>query len=142
MGEAGARSAGRPTPGRATVSFVIARHEGGDALEVLCVSPVAGESTLPVFANREAARRFLRSGRLRFGQLGSGWRVKRCPGGALAALLLAPRASVRRIALDPSPVTLCGDYVAAPTAGVAELAPWSPGSEVREVKDTDDAGGG
>ena len=141
MGEAGARSAGRPTPGRATVSFVIARHEG-DALEVLCVSPVAGESTLPVFANREAARRFLRSGRLRFGQLGSGWRVKRCPGGALAALLLAPCAGVRRIVLDPSPETLCGDYVAAPATDVADLALWSPGQESREVKDTHGAGGG
>ncbi len=126
MGEVGARSVSRPAPGRATVSYVIAR-QGGAGLEVLCVSPVAGERTLPAFTNREAARRFLRSGPLRFGLLGSGWRVKGCPGGAPAALLLAPRAGVRRIVLDPSPETLRGDYVAAPTTGVAELALRSPG---------------
>ena len=110
-------------------------------MEVLCVSPGAGERTLPVFTNREAARRFLRSGPLRFGLLRSGWRAKRCPGGALAALLLAPRAGLRRIVLDPSPETLCGEYVAAPAAGVAELAPWSPAQEVGELKDTEGAGG-
>ena len=137
MGEAGTRFEG-PRAGRATVAvFVIVRH-GGDALEVLCVSPGGAERKLPVFSGREAARRFLRSSPLRFGLPGSGWRVKRCPGGALAALLLAPRAGVRRIVLDPSPQTLCGDYVAAPATGVTELALWSPVSGEREVKDAGD----
>lgn len=134
MSEAGARWAGLPS-GYAEVSFVIARH-GGDVLEVLCVSPVAGERTLPAFTDREAARRFLRSCPLRFGLLGSGWRVRRCPGGALAALLLAPRAGLRRVVLDPSPKTLCGEYLAAPAAGVAGLAVWPLAQEAREAKDT------
>ncbi len=43
----------------------------------LCVTSATGAKTLPVFSDREAARRFLRASPLRFNLLGSGWRTWR-----------------------------------------------------------------
>ena len=123
MSDATRHSIGRLTLGYPAVSYVIARHEN-DSSEVLCVLPASGEKTLPVFASREAARRFLRSGPLRFGLLGSGWRVRKSSGGELASLLFGPRTGVRRVVLDPSPEVLIGDYAATPTVDTANLVPW------------------
>ena len=112
MGEAvRSSSTGHPASERPVVPYVIARHEG-EGSEVLCILPASGERTLPVFTGREAARRFLCSGSLRFGLLGSGWRVRKASGGELVSLLFGPHADVRRVALDPSPETLAGDYAA------------------------------
>jgi hypothetical protein len=97
---------------------VIVRQEDGSE-KVLCVLPASGEKTLPAFASRETARRFLCFGSLRYGLLESGWRVRKLTGGELASLFSAgPQAGVRRIALDPSPEALLGGY----TAEAARLA--------------------
>ncbi len=61
MGEATRHFSRQQASGRPIVSYVIARHEE-DGSEVLCVSHASGERTLPVFTDRETARRFLRSG--------------------------------------------------------------------------------
>ena len=111
MGEAVQPSTSHPASGRPVVPYVISRRRG-DGSEVLCVLPASGERTLPVFTGREAARRFLCSCSLRFGLLGSGWRVRKFSGGELSSLLFGPHADVRRVALDPSPETLAGDYAA------------------------------
>ncbi len=86
---------GRQASGRPVVSYVIARHEEDDS-EVLCVSHASGERTLPVFTDRETVRRFLRSGSLRFGLLGSGWHVRKTSGEELGSLLFGSRAVVCR----------------------------------------------
>jgi hypothetical protein len=109
------------TSGRSEASYVLARQES-DGLEVLCVLSASGERTLPVFASRKAARRFLRFGPLRFGLLGSGWRVRGFSSEELSSLLIRCRISVRRVALDPSPEALAGDHVATRTANAAESA--------------------
>ncbi len=111
MDEAVRSSTGNLASGRPGVPYVLARDEG-EGSEVLCVLPTSGERTLPVFTSREAARRFLCSGSLRFGLLRSGWRARKSSGGELVSLLFGPHADVRRVALDPSPETLAGDYAA------------------------------
>jgi hypothetical protein len=67
---------------------------------VLCVTSGPGVKTLPVFTNREAARRFLRASPYRFNLLGSGYRTKEISESEAGALL----------AIDPE--TLFGECAA------------------------------
>ena len=91
-----------------------------DGPRVLCVaSAPAGIKTLPLFSNREAARRFLRSTPLRFGLLGSGWRPRRILGSALGSIFLPGLPDgIRVIALDLSPEVLVGECSAEPLSEV------------------------
>ena len=87
---------------------------------VLCVTPASGIKTLPLFSDREAARRFLRATPLRFGLLGSGWRPRRILGSELDSLfLLGLPAGIRQIALDLCPEDLVGECSAEPLSEVA-----------------------
>jgi hypothetical protein len=91
-----------------------------DGPRVLCVTSASGIKTLPLFSNREAARRFLRATPLRFGLLGFGWRPRRILGSELSSLfLLGLPAGVRVIALDLSPEDLVGECSAEPLSEVA-----------------------
>jgi len=89
--------------------YVIGRIRDGEWSRVLCVTPVSGVKTLPVFSYREAARRFLRASPLRFNLLGSGWRAKEISESEAGAILAKSSGGIRGIMLDPSPETLCGD---------------------------------
>ena len=91
-----------------------------DGSRVLCVTPASGIKTLPLFSDREAARRFLRSTPLRFGLLGSGWRPRRISSSELDSLLLVGlRADIRVIALDLPTEALLGECFTQPVPEVA-----------------------
>ena len=91
-----------------------------DGARVLCVASPSGIKTLPIFSNREAARRFLRATPLRFGLLGSGWRPRRIWRSELGYLSLPKLpAGIRVIALDLSPEALVGECIAEPLSEVA-----------------------
>jgi hypothetical protein len=91
-----------------------------DGPRVLCVTSASGIKTLPLFSNREAARRFLRATPLRFGLLGSGWRPRRISDSELGSLLLVgPPADIRVIALDLPLEALLGECSAQPIPEVA-----------------------
>ena len=91
-----------------------------DGSRVLCVTTVSGIKTLPLFSDREAARRFLRATPLRFGLVGSGWRPRSILGSELGSLsLLGLPAGIRQITLDLCPEDLVGDCSAEPLAEVA-----------------------
>jgi hypothetical protein len=87
---------------------------------VLCVTSASGIKTLPLFSNRETARRFLRATPLRFGLVGSGWRPRRLLESELGSLsLLGLLTDVQVIALDLSPEALVGECSAEPLSEVA-----------------------
>lgn len=91
-----------------------------DGPRALCVASASGIKTLPLFSDREAARRFLRSTPLRFGLLGSGWRPRRILGSELGSLVLfGLPADIRVIALDLSPEILVGECCSEPLQRVA-----------------------
>ena len=91
-----------------------------DGPRVLCVASVSGIKTLPLFTDREAARRFLRATPPRFGLLGRGWRPRRILESELGSLfLLGLPAGIRQIALDLSPEDLVGECTAEPLSEVA-----------------------
>ncbi len=91
-----------------------------DGPRVLCVAPASGIKTLPLFSDREAARRVLRATPLRFGLLESGWRPRRISGSELGSLfLLGITAGIGQIALDLSPEDLVGECSAEPLSEVA-----------------------
>ncbi len=91
-----------------------------DGSRVLCVTSASGIKTLPLFSNREAARRFLRATPLRFGLVGSGWRPRRILGSELGSLyLLGLPAGVRQLALNLCPEDLVGECSAEPLSEVA-----------------------
>ena len=91
-----------------------------DGPSVLCVASASGIRTLPLFSNREAARRFLRATPLRFGLLKSGWRPRRILGSALGSIsFLGLPASIRVFALVLSPEVLVGECFAQPLSEVA-----------------------
>jgi len=90
-----------------------------DGSRVLCVNTVSGIKTLPIFSNREAARRFLRATPLRFGLAGSGWRPRKILGLELGSLsLLGLPAGIRVIGLDLSPEALVGECSSEPLSEV------------------------
>jgi hypothetical protein len=87
---------------------------------VLCVTPASGIKTLPLFSDREAARRFLRATPLRFGLLGSGWRPRRISDSELGSLLLVDLpADIRLIALNPPVEALLGECSTQPVPEAA-----------------------
>jgi hypothetical protein len=87
---------------------------------VLCVTPASGIKTLPLFSDREAARRFLRATPLRFGLLGSGWRPRRLSSSELDSLILVGLpADIRVIALDLPLEDLLGECSTQPIPEVA-----------------------
>ena len=91
-----------------------------DGPRVLCVTSASGIKTLPLFSNREAARRFLRATPLRFGLLSSGWRPRKILSSELGSLsLLGLPAGIRQIALDLCPEDLVGECCAEPLSEVA-----------------------
>jgi hypothetical protein len=91
-----------------------------DGSRVLCVTPASGIKTLPLFSDREAARRFLKATPLRFGLLGSGWRPRRVSDLELGSLLLVGLpADIRVIALDLPVEALLGECFAEPLSEVA-----------------------
>jgi hypothetical protein len=91
-----------------------------DGPRVLCLASGSGIKTLPLFSNREAARRFLRGTPLRFGLLGARWRPRRILGSQLGSLVLfGLPADVRVIALDLPPEALAGELSAEPLSEVA-----------------------
>ena len=91
-------------------NLYVLRNTSEDGPRVLCVASAPGIKTLPLFSNREAARRFLRSTPLRFGLLGSGWRPRRILGSALGSIFLPGLPDgIRVIALDLSPEVLVGE---------------------------------
>jgi hypothetical protein len=97
--------------------YVIGRISEGEGSRVLCVTSGPGVKTLPVFSQREVARRFLRASPLRFDPLGSGWRTRKISA-SVAGVLLARCPDIQGIALDPSPETLCGECATEPLAEV------------------------
>jgi hypothetical protein len=91
-----------------------------DGSRVLCVTSASGSKILPLYSNREAARRFLRASPLRFGLLSSGWRPRRILGSELGSLsLLGLPAGIRQIALDLCPEDMVGECSAEPLSEVA-----------------------
>jgi len=91
-----------------------------DGSRVLCVTPASGIKTLPLFSDREAARRFLRATPLRFGLLGSGWRPRRILASELGSLLLVGLLTdIRVIALDLPIEALLGECSTQPVPEVA-----------------------
>jgi hypothetical protein len=91
-----------------------------DGSRVLCVTSASGIKTLPLFSNREAARRFLRATPHRFRLPGCGWRPRRILGSELSSLfLLGLPAGIRVIALDLCPEELVGECSAQPLLEVA-----------------------
>jgi hypothetical protein len=91
-----------------------------DGSRVLCVTPASGIKTLPLFSDREAARRFLRATPLRFGLVGSGWRPRRISDLELGSLLLVGLpADIQVIVLDLPVEALLGECFAEPLSEVA-----------------------
>ncbi len=98
----------------------VLRKSSEDGPRVLCVAPASGVKTLPLFSDREAARRFLRATPLRFGLLESGWRQRKISGSELGSpFLLGITTGIQQIALDPSPEALIGKCCAEPLSEVA-----------------------
>ena len=116
-----------------STAFYIRRSEGNkndhlyvlgkiseDGSRVLYVTSASGIKTLPLFSNREEARRFLRATSLRFGLLACGWRPRRVLESELGSLfLLGLPAGIGQIALDLSPEALVGECSAEPLSEVA-----------------------
>ena len=89
-----------------------------DGSRVLCVTPASGIKTLPLFSDRDAARRFLRATPLRFGLLGSGWRPRWIS--ELGSLILVGLPTdIRAIALDLPVEALLGECSTQPVPEVA-----------------------
>ena len=86
-----------------------------DGPMVLCVTSASGIKTLPLFSNREAARRFLRATPLRFGLLRSGWRARKVLGSDIGSLfLLGFPTGIRAIGIDLTPEDLVVSAVQSP----------------------------
>ena len=107
-------------PGVTQSNLYVLGKSSEDGSRVLCVTPASGIKTLPLFSDRDAARRFLRATPLRFGLLSSGWRPRRILSSELGSLcLLGLPAGIRHIALDLCPEDMVGECSAEPLAEVA-----------------------
>ncbi len=101
-------------------NLYVLRNTSEDGPRVLCMTSATGIKTLPLFSNREAARRLLRATPLRFGLLGSGWRLGKILGSELGSFSLPGLPpGIRVIALDLSPEVLIGECSAEPLSDVA-----------------------
>ncbi len=69
------------------------------------------QETLPVFSSEEEAEIFFR-----FGGVTGGWRARESGAGELVSVLSGPCASVKKVALDPSP-----EMVVEGTVGLVSL---------------------
>ena len=89
----------RPAPGRGpgTTWWLVAKdgHLCRDLLTVNC----GGGRALPVFSGEGEAEMFVWLG----GAFQDGWRVRETSTGELVSVLCGPYATVRNVALDPSP---------------------------------------
>ena len=86
------------TVGPTVPSYWLVVKLGSALTEVLTIELVDGERVLPVFSHREEALPFLRFGRRR-----DVWQARETTAGELVSVLYGPCASIRRVALDPSP---------------------------------------
>jgi len=80
--------------------WLVSRSVGGRT-NVLVVEVPGGERLLPVFGGAASAEEFVRLSGLA-GAAGGGWFARRSGHGELLAMLIGPRRSVRRVAVDPS----------------------------------------
>ncbi len=81
--------------------WIIARYQASK-LDVLTLDPEADGGYLPVFGFKEEAETFLRL----LGDDGkTGWHSRETSAGELVSVLLAPCAQVKRVALDPLPLS-------------------------------------
>lgn len=89
----------RPAPGRCpgTTWWLVAK-DGHLRTEMLTVG-CGGGRALPVFSGEDEAEMFVWLG----GAFEDGWRVRETSTGELVSMLCGPCASVRSVALDPSP---------------------------------------
>ncbi len=89
----------RPSPGRrpGTAWWLVAK-DGHLRTEMLTVD-CGGGRTLPVFSGEGEAEMFVWFG----GAFEDGWQVRETSTGELVSILCGPCASVRSVALDPSP---------------------------------------
>jgi hypothetical protein len=86
-------------------------------LEVLTVDPNGNGDSLPVFSFEEEAKTFL--GLSENDQEGRRWRSRETTAGELVSVLMAPRAEIRQVTLDPLPLTLGMGTLMAPLCSVA-----------------------
>ena len=89
----------RPAPGRgiSTTWWLVAK-DGHLRTEMLTVD-CGGGRALPVFSGEGEAEMFVWFG----GAFQDGWRIRETSTGELVSILCGPCASVRSVALDPSP---------------------------------------
>ena len=82
--------------------WIIASNQAS-RLDVLTVDPDENDSFLPLFSFEEEAETFLRL----FADAGNTqWSSRETTAGELISVLLAPCAEVKRVALDPLPLSL------------------------------------
>jgi hypothetical protein len=79
-------------------------------MQPLTLDPDGDGGFLPVFSFEEEADAFLQLLRDEEGK-GTGWRIRETTAGELISVLLALCAQVKRIALDPLPLSSCGGAV-------------------------------
>ena len=104
-----AEHAPRQPPG--PVSYWLIAEKRSNGIEVLTIRTNDERETLPVFSSEEEAEIFLR-----LGGVTGGWRARGSGAGELASVLTGPCASVRKVALDPSP-----EMVVEGTVGLVSL---------------------
>lgn len=89
----------RPAPERRTgTTWWLVAKDGHLPKGLLTVEYRSGRA-LPVFSGQGEAEMFVWLG----GAFGDGWRVRETSAGELVSILCGPCASVRSVALDPSP---------------------------------------
>ncbi len=79
--------------------WLIVKHDNA-RMGVLTIDPGSDREVLPVFSFEEEAEAFLR-----LWAPGTGWRARQTAAGELVSVLYGPCADVKKVALDPLPVT-------------------------------------
>ncbi len=95
--------------GRATGYWIVARCVN-EKTNVLIVEVPGGERLLPVFSGAAETEMFVWLSGLGKAS-GDGWFARRTAPGELLSMLIGPRRSVRRVALDPSPELMGADSI-------------------------------
>jgi hypothetical protein len=93
------------------VSYWLIAEKRSNRIEVLTIRTDEGQETLPIFSSEEEAEMMLR-----FGGVTGGWWARESGAEELASILFGPCASVKKVALDPSP-----EMVAEGTVGLVSL---------------------